>query len=883
MGARDTLLVIESAAGTDLFEWAAALGLEPRRTLPDPGLIPSGTDLLVVDLTSGATGFDAHPRLEPWRRGADTGQRVLVTATPRRAGCRDGQPYGLFLSPRECLRQLALGPEALAGYYAQHPHDYLTDCGEHPQDFEDRLRAPLGAAAARTLPTLWREAIGVLRQPGWVRDLGDLTLVLVPASVNPTLALAAARCLVRTRHDWSAAGQGLPAHPLLMLVLAGEAAPWESPGADPRAAVRGLHLFAQEAAPGQGRAGWRTVNPPPDYAYAWDYNLVPLEGDPGAHLRALDQDLSALLTGLLVDQRPLRHYGCTFFFPFDPGDRAQGAFAAALQRQLDTQGEAPGRVAIRPRHYQGDLADACDTQALLYFLPHLRDLLYDLNQGGAELDPIREWSLTGTAGWRLELDGDPPGSPLKAAEVESVRLLRYFNGSYLLALRVVLPAPTGDLAALGCAGPTWWHPLVFADAQVLARVRGRALAAWLGFTRLARVVYPSFPEQFEEGKIAAELRLVPDDGSEPAGFRPIQAQGRLLMTSPPGLLLSPVLRYLLTRFFGNGPLAGAPSLAEFLNGYQDFYDDRLFVNVAYGLAGPAPEPALRTAVMGRLFSLALLVDRPVDTFDDCGGYAYDRDWLAETLDLASLKVWDATGLYAGFTDMSNAWLGAGGYFCETVAARHVPYSYERMLILCLFYLASLRRYHRQVSVATAGLIRQGSRASDRTGAFKALREEFITFTNRYWFREVTPQLQGRRVFALQQRALGLEAEYQLIKDELERAHEFLEAEHDHELREFSAKLSTLGQRVGVAALLITLTALWAAILPLIPLDGGTGPLGAALSAGQTWLREGAILLLAIVPPGLLSWVLWRRFFSGRPAGTDAGPQGQGADAPRKRR
>jgi hypothetical protein len=325
-------------------------------------------------------------------------------------------------------------------------------------------------------------------------------------------------------------------------------------------------------------------------------------------------------------------------------------------------------------------------------------------------------------------------------------------------------------------------------------------------------------------------------------------------------LLSPVTRHLLACFFGAGPVAGAASLNQLLTDDPNVYDDRLFVQVAYGLAGPAPEPAVRGAVMGRLFSLALLVDRPADTFDDCGGYAYDPVWVADTLDRAALKIWEATGLYAGFTDMANAWLGAGHYFCETVAPRHVPYSYERMLILCLFYLASLRRYHRQVADATSDLTSH-DRPADAE-AFSRLRRDFICFTNRYWFHEVTPQLQGRRVFALQQQALGLEAEYQLIKDEMERAHEFLEAEHDHDIRELSLKVSTFGQWVAVVALWIGLTALWVAILPLIPLDGASGSWWTALSAPQVWARGGQIAGLAILPPLLptlgLAWWLRRR-------------------------
>jgi uncharacterized membrane protein len=56
--------------------------------------------------------------------------------------------------------------------------------------------------------------------------------------------------------------------------------------------------------------------------------------------------------------------------------------------------------------------------------------------------------------------------------------------------------------------------------------------------------------------------------------------------------------------------------------------------------------------------------------------------------------------------------------------------------------------------------------------FRALRKKFILFTNNYWFREVSNQTQGIEVFELQTKNLGLEKEYTLIKDEMERADEY---------------------------------------------------------------------------------------------------------------
>jgi hypothetical protein len=152
------------------------------------------------------------------RVGIGGGRRVLITAAPPSPGCPGSPPHAFFLSPRECLRRLGLGAAGAFEHYAWHPHDYLTDCGEPPAGLAGDLRLALGREGAAALPARWREAIQVLRQPGRVRDLGDLTLVLVPESVNPNLALAAARLgpaslrAVRQPADGSATAASLWLH-----------------------------------------------------------------------------------------------------------------------------------------------------------------------------------------------------------------------------------------------------------------------------------------------------------------------------------------------------------------------------------------------------------------------------------------------------------------------------------------------------------------------------------------------------------------------------------------------------------------------------------------------------------------------------------------------
>ena len=890
MSTRAFELVILS--GEELKAFARGeLTLPFRETVPRPEELGTETDLLLLDPGQAPSRPADHPALASWDKEQDRRRVVLIGGAPDWPMTRNGPPWPFFLTPRECLRHLSHGAtdalaDELLGFYAEQPGEYLTDTGEQGPSLGQRLARELGSGLSAEWKTEWKRAVEVLKIPGRVRDLGDLTVALVPHSIPPALALEAARCVMRARHQWygtqgdQGLGQTLPSHPLLLVMLSDEAlplldtgallagltgaAPAASGAADPRAKVQGLWLLANDPQIVAALPGWRALRAQAHYRWGWDYAIR----SPGVEQRrALDRDLSALFGRLLVDHRPLRHYGCTFFFPFDPGPDPDGH---QERRLFVRDGPArrvklPDGTALTVRFGRHGYAHQSPTtaaaredqinanQAMLYFLPHLREQLYDLTEDPRQADgatscrPVQEWRLADLADWRLELDAQP-GVPTLTAAVESVRLLRYFNNCYLLALRVGLPPPAGEWAHLGREGADWWHPLVFGTWAQGSPLSGRTLERWLGYTRLTRVIYPSFEEQSREGKIAQAVRLIP--GAGPAvSFAPEQTITETV-PSPrsPGKQLSPILRFLLCCFFGDGPIRNYPTLNALLDDYKDFYDDRLFVNVAYGLAGPAPESERRRETLGRLFSLALFVDRPVDTFAACGGLAYDRTWLKETLDQQALRIWEETGLYAGFTDFSNAYLGSGDFFCDVIAPRHVPYSYERMLILCLFYQTSLRRFSRLISEKTRELTAGETARGFGVDAFGVMRKDFIDFTNRYWFHEVTSQLQGKRMFQLQQKAMGLEQEYQFIKDEMERADEFAATRRNEQIARFSKVVGAIGLFLGLAAVA-------SAILPLVPLGEGIAGLFPGLVTPAVWWRIALFIGLVGLPSLLICLLL----------------------------
>lgn len=106
-----------------------------------------------------------------------------------------------------------------------------------------------------------------------------------------------------------------------------------------------------------------------------------------------DRLISRLFARLGGTSRPLLHYGCTFLLPLDlhegselsrdPAARAR-RFQNILARK-EQAGEirrhrlAKVRPGSLPKH--GDYEPRCETQAHLYFLPLLRDILFDTERG----------------------------------------------------------------------------------------------------------------------------------------------------------------------------------------------------------------------------------------------------------------------------------------------------------------------------------------------------------------------------------------------------------------------------------------------------------------------------------------------------------------------
>ncbi len=472
-------------------------------------------------------------------------------------------------------------------------------------------------------------------------------------------------------------------------------------------------------------------------------------------LSNFDELVSTLLELFLQYGRPLRHYGCTFYVPLDLflEDELKDNKKFKLFKEKDAQiAEYKTDISTEINKDKLDQAIGQERQAYLYFLPHIRDLVFDTakSQNGEAATPIKQWKLKNVTNfhWYIELNEDDELS----VKITDISIFGYYNDLYVLSISVV---PTYDISNTSLANDnvTWWHDLVFSDHKCFEQINALQLQNWLLFTNQARLIYPSFAEQFIEGKLKKQVFKTPKTLML---FNEAEKQPEKRDSA-----LSPILVHLLKYFFDDDKLEQRLSFLP---------DDRMFACVAYGLSGLEPKTEQGKAELTRLFSLALYVDHKGGTFESAMEYAYDAEFTQALMQTHTLNRWQQLGTYSGYCSYANAYMGFGWFFNAIIAPSHVPFIYIRMMLLGLFYQMTLRHYKRRVGYETEALS-----LYSKADAFRDLRKKFILFNNNYWFREVTNQTQGIEVFNLQIKALELDKDYNLIKDEMERADEYAQS------------------------------------------------------------------------------------------------------------
>lgn len=496
---------------------------------------------------------------------------------------------------------------------------------------------------------------------------------------------------------------------------------------------------------------------------------------------SIDKLISQILSCTLITGRPLSHYNCTFLLTFDGDWKVNEQYRCKIDPKLITYltENDTSKITIS-KQIKNELA------SYLYLLPHLRNILIDTHRDQSNNDErvLRHYRLPKEILEKMSLilDGYQLIEQLSLIQenaeqlaivsetneekttfkvkIEDVSLFS-LSKIYIFTMRVS-PVYLRNGLKWRSDDQDWWHGLIYDNSdnkdnedeshqqQVAQQMQ---IQTWLRFTKLARILYQSFSEQVFENKIA---NLTFEHDQE------IKQFGK-------GYAFSPIIEHLINLFFNKN------DFNEIKERLQETQTDRMYVNVAYGLAGIAPEMKIAKERYERLFSLALYVDEGTDSWKKMNGYVYDYEFTQNLMKQDMITRWKGLGVYSGYTIYSNTHFGSSWYFNNIIAPEHVPYIYGHMLVVGLFYQASLRYFAKKVSIATKKLASENTDHQQAQKEFRDLRKEFIVFTNDYWFRDVTDQIQGIEIFEKQTKSLRLIEEYALIKDEMERADEYIEA------------------------------------------------------------------------------------------------------------
>ncbi len=541
------------------------------------------------------------------------------------------------------------------------------------------------------------------------------------------------------------------------------------------------------------------------------------------HIGQTDRLVSELLEVLLGASRPLRYYTATIYLPLPWPNREKRYHISEEARPVTSEKEIHKAIDQLTSLYKSAETlhkpideQAANAQAMLYFSPAVRAQAFDAGDktDAAGVEPIRCYQYKGgDKDLLLAVDMETLfqssrniGLPSRLeARISNLSLFRHPADMDILAITVQFHPANSSLSwALPDEAPTpWWSDLL--NSSHWQAARECQLDAWLVFTRAARYLYRSFRE--EEGKA----------GDEPPKILPTllqvqDAEQKLLSkgldNSRSGTFNAPLF-WLLGKFLvreRNNETA-APGEKELFDYFsEEFESDRLYVNAAYALAGPAPASAATRSQTMRLFSLALYVDTGFDSFGAAEGYAYDPVFLEQQIENNRYGRWEGVGTWIGHTDNASVYLGFGDTFVKPIAILHVPWIYGRFVLLALFHHHILRQLQRRAQRLPVDYTK-GDRDDDLQGDWerlkqlkkdlKSLRKNFIDFTNLYWIHFPTEQIQGKEMYDRLAKVLDLEKTHALARQKIEQAEAFVS-------REYQDVLAGIAREIGYISFFLTL-------------------------------------------------------------------------------
>jgi len=523
-----------------------------------------------------------------------------------------------------------------------------------------------------------------------------------------------------------------------------------------------------------------------------------------------------LLGCVLKFDRPLRHYGCTFFFPFRlKGNPNLNSNNIPSFEYAGLKGQCCGHQNVDRFNFNANELDS-----LYYLYPVVRQQIFPSNSlpnpENRSISCMKEYryepikralnkNLSSKLGPSTKYQYEPINSTKQTkpntdltklelhqhyqninkrlwgwkdkkdqywAEVQSAKLYQFDQQLYILEVHVFKDFfdchPSKTNTSFVRNDNSWWHDY-FTSNELSESIQDASVGRWLTYTSKMREVTSLFELREEDKKRTIHYQIVkqcPEDKRlrEECNYE-IKDHDR---TTPPRFA-----KYWIDKI--------GLELGDDLK-MEPISDNRMFVNASYAFCGAPNNNPTAQKNYEALFSIAAYVDPQTSAFIQ--GYAYDPDFTKQLLAKHRYDRWKALGNQYAFTDYSNVYMGAGDVYHNKIGSCHVFNNYQKTLLLNLYYREKLHYFNHEISRATQSLTNEKNRTD-----YQKLKQEFIHFSNSYWFQEVTAQIQGKEIFNKQFSALDIEKEYKFIEHEIEVADNYIQAD-------IASKFSRIGAYVA---------------------------------------------------------------------------------------
>lgn len=501
-----------------------------------------------------------------------------------------------------------------------------------------------------------------------------------------------------------------------------------------------------------------------------------------------------LLSVFLVTGRPVIGYNSTFYTLLDINHADDQGQEYKQQFDIRKNDEASPSFDFSVKNISSASGLKEHQQVYLYFNDNVRDYIYQTSDTMTNVDPIEEYTLDiREENYRIrtqncllsdvthkqsakekeiyyikvEMSSNQDEDII--AQVHKVSLLKYYNKLFLMTLEVRLPDELELFIKnnLSDNDNDWWYSILTANYSQLIKLQA---CHWLDFTYYTRILYPSFHQQDIECKFKP-LSLIKKHQQNVQAKEEYFWQTTLrrynLINTDQGIKLgeeiNTIALYFVKQFFDQ-------SEEDIKQRLCHIDDDRQFCNTVYTLMGNNPQTMMAKEQYRRLFSLMLYVDRSNDTWDKLNQYAYTPNFVHRLMQDDCYTRWEGLGTLSGYTNYSNVHCGYTGFYKDNIADVHISFIYGRMLTLCLFYKMTLKMHSRSISRLTDN--------KDKN-KYSKITKNILEFTNRYYFQEITSQIQGQEIFEKQTKALKIQQEFIFLKEEINWSDEYYDKENNN--------------------------------------------------------------------------------------------------------